>query len=45
VRQSLAREKLDELAGWLDRQLKLLSGKSELAGAIRYAMPDHAGMR
>jgi hypothetical protein len=37
VRQSLAREKLDELAGWLDRQLKLLSGKSELAGAIRYA--------
>ncbi len=37
VRQSLAREKLDELAGWLDRQQKLLSGKSELAGAIRYA--------
>jgi transposase len=32
VRQSLAREKLDELAGWLDRQLKLL-----FAGAIRYA--------
>jgi hypothetical protein len=25
------------LAGWLDQQLKLLSGKSELAGAIRYA--------
>ena len=37
VRQSLAREKLDKLAGWLDRQLKLLSSKSELAGAIRYA--------
>ena len=37
VRQSSAREKLDELAGWLDRQLKLLSSKSELAGAIRYA--------
>jgi transposase len=37
VRQSLAREKLDEFAGWFDRQLKLLSGKSELAGAIRYA--------
>ena len=37
VRQSLAKEKLDKLAGWLDQQLKLLSGKSELAGAIRYA--------
>jgi transposase len=37
VRQSLAKEQLDELAEWLDRQLKLLSGKSELAGAIRYA--------
>jgi transposase len=37
VRQSLAREKLDELAAWLHQQLQLLSGKSELAGAIRYA--------
>jgi transposase len=37
VRQSLAKEKLDKLADWLDQQLKLLSGKSELAGAIRYA--------
>jgi transposase len=37
VRQSLAKEKLDRLAEWLDQQLKLLSGKSELAGAIRYA--------
>ena len=37
MRQSLAKEKLDKLAGWLDQQLKLLSGKSELAGAIRYA--------
>jgi hypothetical protein len=37
VRQSLAREKLDELAAWLDEQLHRLSGKSELAGAIRYA--------
>jgi hypothetical protein len=37
VRQSLAKERLDKLAGWLDQQLKLLSGKSELAGAIRYA--------
>jgi transposase len=37
VRQSLAKDKLDKLAEWLDQQLKLLSGKSELAGAIRYA--------
>jgi transposase len=37
VRQSLAKQKLDKLAEWLDQQLKLLSGKSELAGAIRYA--------
>ena len=37
VRQSLARQKLNELAAWLDEQLHLLSGKSELAGAIRYA--------
>ena len=37
VRQSLAKETLDRLAEWLDQQLKLLSGKSELAGAIRYA--------
>ena len=37
VRQSLAKQKLDKLAAWLDQQLKLLSGKSELAGAIRYA--------
>jgi len=37
VRQNLSKEKLDRLADWLDQQLKLLSGKSELAGAIRYA--------
>jgi transposase len=37
VRQGLAKEKLGKLAEWLDQQLKLLSGKSELAGAIRYA--------
>jgi transposase len=37
VRQSLSKQKLDRLADWLDQQLKLLSGKSELAGAIRYA--------
>ncbi len=37
VRQSSAKEKLDRLAEWFDQQLELLSGKSELAGAIRYA--------
>jgi len=37
VRQNLAKEKVDKLAEWFDRQLKLLSGKSELAVAIRYA--------
>ena len=37
VRQSLAKPKLDEMAKWLDAKLKLISGKSELAGAIRYA--------
>jgi transposase len=37
VRQRTARPKIDELATWLDAQLKLIPGKSDLAGAIRYA--------
>ena len=37
VRQRMARPKIDELAAWLDAQLKLIPGKSDLAGAIRYA--------
>lgn len=37
TRQSLAKRKLDDLGLWLDEQLKLISGKSDLAGAIRYA--------
>jgi transposase len=37
VRQRTARPKLDELATWLDAQLKLIPGKSDLAGAMRYA--------
>jgi transposase len=37
VRQQTARPKLDELATWLDAQLLLIPGKSDLAGAIRYA--------
>jgi transposase len=37
VRQRTARPKIDELAIWLDAQLQKISGKSDLARAIRYA--------
>ena len=37
VRQRTARPKIDELATWLDAQLQKIPGKSDLAGAIRYA--------
>ena len=37
VRQRTARPKIDELATWLDAQLLKIHGKSDLAGAIRYA--------
>lgn len=37
VRQRAARPRLDDLAIWLDAQLKLIPGKSDLAAAIRYA--------
>jgi transposase len=37
TRQSRAKQKLDDLGLWLDEQLKQISGKSDLAGAIRYA--------
>ena len=37
MRQSKARPKLDALLIWFDEQLTLIPGKSELAGAIRYA--------
>jgi transposase len=37
VRQRLAKPRLDELAAWLDAQLQRIPGKSDLAGAIRYA--------
>jgi transposase len=37
VRQRLAKPRLDELASWLDAQLQRIPGKSDLAGAIRYA--------
>jgi transposase len=44
VRQRTARPKIDELATWLDAQLKLISGKSDLAGAIRYARSRWAAL-
>lgn len=37
VRQAQSRGRLDTLAAWFDAQLKLVPGKSDLAGAIRYA--------
>jgi transposase len=37
IRQSRAAPLVDDLAGFLDATLPRLSGKSELAGAIRYA--------
>jgi transposase len=37
VRQRTAKPKLDDLAVWLDAQLQKIPGKSDLAGAIRYA--------
>ena len=37
VRQRLARPKIDALGLWFDAQLKMISGKSGLAAAIRYA--------
>ena len=37
VRQRTARPRIDELAIWLDEQLQKIPGKSDLAGAIRYA--------
>jgi transposase len=37
IRQRLAKPRLDELATWLDAQLQRVPGKSDLAGAIRYA--------
>ena len=37
VRQRTAKPKIDDLAVWLDAQLQKIPGKSNLAGAIRYA--------
>ena len=44
VRQALAREKLDQLAHWLDAQLTLIPGKGDLAKAIRYARSRWAAL-
>jgi len=37
VRQARAKPLLDDLRGWMEKTLALLSAKSETAGAIRYA--------
>jgi transposase len=37
VRMAKAKPKLEALADWFDEQLKLISGKSDLAKSIRYA--------
>ena len=37
VRQRMAKPKIDDLGVWLDAQLQKIPGKSDLAGAIRYA--------
>ena len=37
MRQRLAKPRLEHLATWLDAQLLKIPGKSDLAGAIRYA--------
>jgi len=37
VRQRTAKPQLDDLAVWLDAQLQKIPGRSDLAGAIRYA--------
>jgi len=37
IRQSRAKRLLDDFKAWLDATLPRISGKSELAGAIRYA--------
>ena len=37
VRQHMAKPTIDELGAWLNAQLQKIPGKSDLAGAIRYA--------
>jgi transposase len=37
VRQRLAKPRIEQLAAWFDNQLQKIPGKSDLAGAIRYA--------
>lgn len=44
MRQAQSREKLDTIAAWLDAQLRQIPGKSELAGAIRYARSRWAAL-
>ena len=44
VRQRTARPRIDELATWLDEQLQKIPGRSDLAGAIRYARSRWAAL-
>lgn len=44
VRQARSKPILDALKPWLERQLTLVSGKSTLAGAIRYALSRWQGL-
>jgi len=44
ARMAKVKPKLDALAGWFDGQLKLISGKSDLAKAIRYARSRWAAL-
>ena len=45
LRQRDAKPVFDELESWLDAQLNRISGKSELAKAIRYALGRMKKMR
>lgn len=44
VRQRTARPRIDELGVWLDAQLQKIPGRSDLAGAIRYARSRWAAL-
>ena len=44
MRQARSKPILDALKPWLERQLVLVSGKSTLAGAIRYALSRWQGL-
>jgi transposase len=43
LRQARAKPIVDDLGSWLQAQLPRISGKSELAKAIRYALARKSG--